>query len=337
MLIVKLTLVTLTGTVYTDVKFQIFFVLTDLCRAQDSDTPCDQTRLGDMSFQAGHSFIAPGSVRTRSTPGYRISKYIDPSRYTSADLDAYIENQYSMTAHARTNFENEPEDDGRYHVKVYIYCPPCACQVATALDICLYRNKKLLVDFCIRIDYSQKTCCSASVSRIEGLVSVIDYITMREKNGVPDDWEAERLRSIDREWLEQQIYDYKEENPLETLSPANQLARTVELHKDNRSSAAIVILGETDYCIPLMGAPPFRPYESGRLPKETQIFRNWQKYHALSKKWLWEREYMGTYSSQDPLPPKRPAPVESDTSRNADSAQRSSKRSKSSTSDQDTS
>ena len=332
MSLVKLPSVTLTGIVYLD-KQQIFFVLTDLCRAQGSDTPCDQTRLGIMSFQAGHSFIASGSVRTRSTPGYRITKHIDPSKFTYVDLETYIENQNTIKARAIANGENEPEDDGRYHVKVYIYCPPCACQVATALDICRYRNMKLLVDFCIRIDYSQKTCCSASVSRIEGLVSVIDYIRTREKNGIPVDWEAKRLQSIDREWLEQQIYDYKEENPLETLSPANQLARTVELHKDDPSSAAIVILGETDYCIPLMGAPPFRPYESGRLPKETQIFRNWQKFHALSKKYVWEREYMGTYSPQDPFPPKRPPPVESETTQTLESTQRSPKRPRSSISD----
>ncbi len=138
----------LTRIVLLDENKKIIFMLTEPCRAQSSETPCDQLRLGEMSFQREYSFIAPGSFLTQSAPGYRITKHIEPSRFN--------------WGHLRDN--------------VYIYCPPCACQVATALDICQYRDSKDKVEFIIRIDPQQITSCSMSASRIEGLISVIEQL-----------------------------------------------------------------------------------------------------------------------------------------------------------------
>lgn len=316
---------------------QIFFISTLSCRLQDSETPCDQISLGRMSFLGGDSFIAPGSVQTRSAPGYRITKYIDPSNFTYVDLEKYVENQNAMRAHAIANDEIAPETHDRYHVKVYIYCPPCACQIATALDICLYRDKKDFVDFCIRIEHRLKTCCSVSSSKIEGLIPVIDYITRLDIGGALSNRKVERLKAIDREWLERKIHDYTEADHFETVSPKTQLSRIAKLHKNESesSTAAIIMLGEADYSIPLIGAPPFLPFESGRLPRENQIFRNWQEYLYAPKERFWKRKSIGTYSAKDPLPPTRPAPVDSSTARTLERAQHGSKRPRSSDSDEE--
>lgn len=334
----KLSLLELIGTVYMDEKQQLFFVLTGSCRAQDSESPCDQTILARMVFEWKHSFIAPGSFRTLSAPGYRITKYINPSEFTSADLERYIENLNASKSYAITHNKPGPEDDGRYRIKVYIYCAPCACQVATALDICQYSDKKAFVDFCVRIDHRQKTSCPSSASRIEGLISVVDYLKEEETNVgyLMSDMIVKYLKWIDREWLEQQIYDYTEADRLATPSPANQLTRIARFHGEEHSCAAIVLLGEADYCVPLMEAPPFRPFESGRLPRETQLFRYSQKYNYSTLDDLyWERKYMGTYSPRAPLPPRRPAPAGSDTTETLESAQRGSKRPRSATEDQE--
>ena len=315
-----------------DINTQIFFILTESCRAQDSETACDQANLGWMSFQQQYDCVAPGSVQTHSAPGYRIAKYIDPVNFTYANLETYYENRDALKANAVAKGEDVPEDDGRYHVRVYIYCPPCACQIATALNICQYRDKNDLVDFVIRIDHRLKTCCSASFSRVEGLVSVIDYVKEREKSGRLEHREVARLETIDREWVEQNIFDYTEEGDLATISPVNQLGRIAGLHKGEKSCAAIVMLGEADYSIPLMGVPPFSPLESGTLPRETYIFKNTQKYSNPGR-WYWDRVCIGTYTSRNPLPPKRPAPIASDTVQTPESIQRGSKRPRSSTSD----
>ena len=316
---------------YLDTKTHVFFILTEPCRAQNSEIACDQADLGSMSFMRKYDFVTTGSVKTRSAPGYRIAKYIDPVKFTNADLETHYENQNALKANAIARGEHVPDDDGRYHVRVYIYCPPCACQIATALSVCVYRDKKDLVDFVIRIDHRLKTCCSASFSRVDGLVSVIDFIKGQEKTESLGDWEAERLEKIDREGVEQQIVDYTEENHMVTLSPANQLERIARFHKEEDSCAAIVMLGEADYTIPLMGSPPFPPLQSGPLPRETYIFRNEQKY-SQSRGWCWDRVFLGTYTPRTPLPFKKPAPVGSDTAQTPESTQRSSKRPRSSTS-----
>ena len=331
----KLLLLGLIGTVFLENTLKIFFVLTKSCRAQDSDPCCDQTTLGTMSFEPKYSFITPKSVQTRSAPGYRITKHIEPSALTNADLEKYVENQNAIKAYAISNNEPVPEDDGHYRVKVYIYCPPCACQVATALDICHYRDKKDFIDFYIRIDHRQKTSCSASASWIEGLVSIVDHLKDKERSQDHSmgDITINNMKALDREWIERQVYDYTEEDRLVTLSSANQLARIAKFHLTEPSVAAIILLGEADYCVPLMGVPPFRPFESGRLPRETQLFKNWQRFVWSSIGWHWEREYIGTFSSRAPLPPRRPAPVDSNTTEILESAQRGSKRPRSSTSD----
>lgn len=307
----------LTEIVYLDTQLEIFFILTEPCRAQHSETPCDQLRLGTMSFKRQYSFISLGSILTRSAPGYRITNHIHPSRFTNVDLGKYVRDQADIKAHAMANDEPVPEEDGHYRVKVYVYCPPCVCQVATALDLCENRDNKTFVEFCIRIDHRQMTSCSASGSRIEGLISVIEYIKEEERLGAWEENVIERLKAIDREWLERQIYDYTEEDRLATLSPANQLARIAELHKVDTSCAAIILLGEADYCIPLIGAPPFPPFEPGRVPRETQLFRFWKHFSLEGGCSVYEREYMGTYSPKAPSPPRRPAPVFADTTQNS--------------------
>lgn len=123
--------------VYLGTKIQLFFILTEPCRAQSSETPCDQPSIGTMSFDTRHSFIADRSIQTRSAPGYRITNHIDPSRFALVDLDTYVERREAILAHAIENGDPTPNDEEeiRHRVKVYIYCPPCACQVATALAI----------------------------------------------------------------------------------------------------------------------------------------------------------------------------------------------------------
>lgn len=311
-------------------------MLTGSCRAQATETPCDQLRLGRMSFsRREYSFIAPGSVSTRSAPGYRITRHIEPSRFTSADLEKYIEAREQILAYSLTAGEFAPKEDSQYRVKVYIYCPPCACQVATALDICQYRDKESFVEFYIRIDGYQMSSCSTSVSGIDGLISIIEFIKEKEASG-PDGL-VNSLKAIDRDWLERQIYNYAEEDRLLTLSPANQLARIAEFHKNEYLCAAIIQLGEADYCVPLMGVPPFRPFEPGQLPRETQLFRLWQRseYNLQSRRSIlaWERDYMGTYTPRAPLLPRQPPSVRLGKTDQEKSAERGTKRPRSSASD----
>ena len=124
-----------------------------------------------------------------------------------------------------------------------------------------------------------------------------------------------------------------------TLSPTNQLAHIAELHKGEELCAAIVLLGKADYLVPLMGVPPFRQFEPGRVPRETQLFRYWQDLEkkSSSKSWslFWRRDPMGTFSTAPPSPPRQPPLAKPDGTKAKESAERGTKRSRSSASDEE--
>ena len=297
--------------VYLDVKAKIFFVLTEQCRKQGSGTPCDQMNLGGMSirFIETNSFLAKGSLQTGSAPGYRIAKRIDAQVWSTADLSAYTEAQdMQRVRYLMDGEEGElPYLFNSYVVHVYVHCPPCACQIATALDICVYHQKSPFVEFHIRIDHHRPASCCPSTSNIDGLISIVQYLKEAERQDLGSRY-AEMLKAFDREWLDHAIYHASEDEIVQRPSPEDQVSHIMGYYnsrKECQRTAAIVILGEADYCIRLMDASPFPPIESGRVPREDQIFMMYQRYIRPGE-WRWQREYVGNYSPKAPIVSSRP-------------------------------
>ncbi|KAL8951459.1 MAG: hypothetical protein Q9222_002560 [Ikaeria aurantiellina] len=185
----------------------------------------------------------------------------------------------------------------QFSVQVYIYCPPCSCQIASALDTAWSMNESPYLDIHVRVDYHLQTSCSVSSIGINGLQSLADYIREDEKLINLPDYHVMRLRAIDRQWLEQTIYDYEEEIETLTLSPASRLSKILAAHNMEDDCAAVLILGEADYSIPLIGSPPFPPLKLGKVPQQTEMYRLKQ---AFEEGWYWQRDYMGTFTSKSP-------------------------------------
>ena len=289
-----------------------------------------------MSFSDKHSFIPSRTWYTGSSPGYWIAKDVDPQRFTFIDLEKSAETHRALQERAIAQLSDDlPTDDqfsvkfptdDQFLVKLYIYCPPCACQVATALGICMSVNRSRHLDIRIRVDYRQSTSCSISTSRIDRLVSLIDYIKSEESKSHASEHANKKLEAIDRQWLEQIVYDYDEEVQITTPSPATQLSHIFRPHKNEGLCAAIIILGEADYCLPLVESPPFPPFKPGRTPQETQLYRLTQNYGRKTNRY-WQRHYMGTYSRKAPPEKKRPATVMLDTGAEGHESEPRSKRS----------
>ena len=260
--------------VFLDVTTKIFVILTEQCRKQSSGTPCDQMSLGDMSIEhcSYNSFLARGSLQTGSAPGYRIAKRIDAQEFSTADLAAYMEGR--DTQRVRNLMDGEegelPDEFNPYVVHVYIHCPPCACQIATALDISLYHQRSPFVEFHIRIDYQRPASCCPSTSNTDGLISIVQYLKEAEREFLVSR-NAAMLKAFDREWLDHAIYHASDDEIVHKPSPEDQVSHIMGYYntrKADQRTAAIVILGEADYCLRLMGAVPFPPIESGRVPRE---------------------------------------------------------------------
>ena len=254
-----------------------------------------------------NSFIPLGSSRLGSDPGHWIAKDIEPSEFTGMDLEQAAKEIQVLRAHAIEHNE-EASLYNPFMVNLYIYCAPCACQVATALQISQSMNNFPHLNVCIRVDHNQVSSCSISASRIEGIVSLIGYVKSRERYiTAPDTVPGTYLKAIDRQWLEKNVYEYEEEVQMRTSSPANRLARIVRSHRDEELCAAIIILGEADYNIPLLSAPPLPPFRPGATPQETQLYG---ACNSLDKIWLWRRYFLGTYTKKEPLTKKRPLATE---------------------------
>ena len=297
--------------VFLDVRTRIFVILTEQCRKQGSGTPCDQMSLGDMSIEycSYNSFLARGSLQTGSAPGYRIAKRIDAQEFSTADLAAYMEARH--TQRVRNLMDGEEgellDEFNPYVVHVYIHCPPCACQIATALDICVYHQRSPFVEFHIRIDHHRPASCCPSTSNIDGLISIVQYLKEAER-GVLVSRYAAMLKAFDREWLDHTIYHASEDEIVQKPSPEDQISHIMGYYntrKTDQPTAAIVILGEADYCLRLMDASPFPLIESGRVPREDQMFMMWQLFIRPGE-WRWAREYVGNYSSKAPIVNSRP-------------------------------
>lgn len=296
--------------VYLGTNQQIFFVLTEQCRNEGTDFPCDQMNLGLMSFNTyTHCFIAAGSRRTGSSPGHWIAEDIEPQKFTLVDLERSAEARRVLQAHAIEQGGPVLLPEREFSVTLYIYCPPCACQVAAAFAIWQSAIKSRYLHVRIRVDYRQSTSCSMPSSRIAGVASLIDYIkSLEPKPDLSDDYIA-LLRAFDRQWLEQSYYHYKEEVHITTPSPTNRLLHVIRAHRNEPLTADIVILGEADYCISFMGAAPFPPLPR-RSPRETELYKAIQHWTGPpSRQWVWQRHYMGTSSQKKTLKRKRPLHV----------------------------
>ena len=144
------------------------------------------------------------------------------------------------------------------------------------------------------------------MSNIDGLISIVQYLIEKERiQGLVSRY-AEILKVFDREWLDHAIYHAGEDETIQTASPEDQLSQIIGHHRTDEHTAAIVILGEADYCISLVDAGPFPPIESGRVPREDQIFMMFQRYITQRSVWRWEREYVGNYSPKAPIVSSRP-------------------------------
>jgi hypothetical protein len=105
------------------------------------------------------------------------------------------------------------------------------------------------------------------------------------------------LNRVDKLWIEQRLFELEEKGYFQSSSNiVNQATGIFESHRSPMGTAGIIILGELDYCLPIMHCAPF-PLKP-RMPRETEIFQM-DGIHGESESW--ERTFLGTYTPK-PLP-----------------------------------
>ena len=259
-----------------------------------------------MRLKNTNSFLAPVSLQTGSAPGHPIAKRNHAEESFPVDLATYTEAQDVQRLRYLRDGDEPLRKFCPYIVHVYIYCPTCACQIATALDICVYPQKSPFVDFHIRIDHHRPISCCPSMTNIDGLISIVEYLKEAERLRVLAGNFAEMVKAFHRERLDHAIYHAAEDEIAHTPSPEDRLGQIIGHHHEDEYTAAIVILGQADYCIRLVHAGPFPTIESGRVPREDQMFKLSQRYIAQNAGRRWGREYVRKYPTKAFIVSTRP-------------------------------
>jgi hypothetical protein len=269
--------------VIIDAYIKLFFVLSGQCLNIQGDSTCDQNTLGNLALinthQRGICIFA--SHGTRWSVGSRIIRQIDLSDF-AYDMGAVREYRLSYRK-AQSNNEEPRFDDLARLAKVYIYCAPCACLVHAAIDIGEEFGESPELEIFIRVDERLVASCCSTASRINGLSSICQEI--RDRESICPSIHPE----LDRDWIEQRVFSSEEEKyrPV-TESQVKQLHRILDQHKSENKCAAIIILGEADYCSQMMRHPSFP--QSPRMPRETEIYMMKCGFDRA-----WSRNYVGTY------------------------------------------
>jgi hypothetical protein len=281
----------------------VYLVITGKCSDLLEDSPCESNDLGEVCFNECHSF-AIGS-RHRWNIGSQLADCFDWPELFASERKA-------RTCDGILKYEKDGfiTNDSWPIATAYIYCPPCVCQVQTALRICRGVGVPLSLDFRIRIDERLPSSCYEGPQALGRLTSLDRRITDILENSHPKDPSKIRdINNIDRPWLEQRIFKLEEETAGSSRSedPFGTLSDIFASSGDKiLASAAVIILGEVDYCT-LVLEDIFK-FKSARKPREADLWELRPVWDIAIQGEKWERKYLGTYTRrQRPNPIQHPA------------------------------
>lgn len=260
----------------------IYFVLTGQCRNQASQSPCQLRELGIDCVNTNNSILSP-QIPEIWNIGKRIADTMNPHEFTYVDLTELMGKS-----------DNDLTDLQKLVLPVatiYLYCAPCACLLASAFEICRKAGSRATTyfKFLVRPDDRLVSSCCSLKDRSLGLVSLIQRVREIESSSWVND-----LRLIDRIWVEQRLYEIEEETDLpQPLSRIAEMAGKVfTSHHSEEKTAGIIVLGELQFCLPILRSPPFE--SKPRMPKETEIFQI--KGAWVSGRYELKSHFLGTYT-----------------------------------------
>jgi hypothetical protein len=277
----------------------IYFVLTGQCGDQVSRQPCELNDLGTDCTNNLKCIVNNNVATSHWSIGKCITDTLDPEQMTDIDLDTLLlKNDEELT---------ELQKLALPLASIFIYCAPCACLVATALAICRDAGRRATTyfQFLIRPDDRLISTCCSQKDRSVGLVSVVEKIKDIERIATYN--ANSPLNAVDKFWVEQRLFELEEnEYPGSSADLLEMGGKVFSEHKSGKKTAGIIVLGEVEYSLPLMQAPPF--LSTPRVPKETEIFQM-NKDTYRDGKYHWSRKYLGTYTPKTkPTPPISPSP-----------------------------
>ena len=178
---------------------------------------------------------------------------------------------------------------------MYISCPPCACQIQTALAICQGNGVSPLLEVSICIDYRLPSSCVRSGQALYRLISIERKI----KNITTDHADLPTVpkgNSIDCPWLERRSFQLEQGASESSFAedPSGVVLDMIRNAEVCRSTTGMVISGEMD-CFNSMLEDVFMT-RSPRKPRETDLYELISTWDPVHRVYNWRHHYMGAYS-----------------------------------------
>lgn len=135
---------------------------------------------------------------------------------------------------------------------IYVHTSPCQWAIQTAIDIAAARNCEQL-KATVRVDDKiSSSCFQSAAGRIVALQSLLAHLdTLEPNNG--SDW-----KYLDRIWLDQRLYSLESDFTIADTTLSRSSIRDIFSEENYPDPfAGLVIVGEVDFCTPLLQAEPF--------------------------------------------------------------------------------
>ena len=148
---------------------------------------------------------------------------------------------------------------------IYVHTSPCLWAIQTAMDIAAALNRGQL-KATVRIDDKiSSSCFQSAAERIIALQSLLAYLdTLKPGQGLNGKY-------LDRIWLDQRLYSLESDFSIaDNILPRSSIKDIFSENNYPDPFAGLIIVGEVDFCTPLLQAEPF-PWTL-RPPRECEVY-----------------------------------------------------------------
>jgi hypothetical protein len=255
---------------------KLLFVLTERCFKSATGRSCNYDTFGvDALSGTTHYLTSDFALESDWRSDWSIGKICfdaikrdDPEQWLKWETDP------NLSQHVGT---------------VLIYCPPCVCQVHTALSLISSPWRwSSLINVKIRVDDRIHSSCCNEGSPSAKIRSLRDELGNRS---------SAPAGHFDRPWLDQRLEDLDEEDSEEEGGHPPLSEQTAGDHNNPGYEEwppllQVIVLGECDPMTTVMRNPPFK--REAKRPRANRI------YHMGATS-VWKRKLLGTFNPRKPL------------------------------------
>jgi hypothetical protein len=271
-------------------KESIYFVNTPQCLNRNAAIQCPSIATANLLSDSNVCQFHMDSFATLASffPNLRKVEHFQPSIYTELleqlsslsyeddELKTLIQEKLNGTIPFRT---------------IYIHTSPCSCALQMSVAIAKELRGKYLTALVRVDDRISCSCYPSATERATALESIVDHL---EKLEPKPTYQSNSWWHLVRLWLCQRLYMLE----TDTGSADNTTSISSALNifsNDNFPNplAGLIVVGEVDFCTPLLQAEPF-PW-TPRFPREREIYEITCQHRSYTRK------YIGKFAARSPL------------------------------------